>query len=715
MMMPPFWAGRSTLDPGESDTLTFTGSYTLLQADIDAGSFTNEATVTGTAPDDTEVTDSDTDIQTIVRQPDISLVKSGSVKMDTITPTDQANVGDSIEYTFTVTNTGNVTLTNITVTDALVTVAGNPIASLEPGESDSTTITGSLPLTQAMIDTGSVYNTADVSGTTPSNGTVTDTDDTTVSITPDPSLTLTKTGTLHDDVVAPSGQVNVGDTITYIFTITNTGNVTLHELTVEDLGVTLSNSPVTIDLAPGQANSTITGTYSLTQADIDSGTYANTADAKALTPDDEEVTDSDTEEIELPDDPSITLEKTGTILDDVVLPAGMVNVGDQISYQFTVENTGNVTLTDVEVTDVDPDVVLTGCTIGTLAVGEVDSTSCTGVYTVTQDDINAGTFTNNAEVWAEDPEGDSVTDSDDDTQDIPEGGLLGVAKTVSSPPVLISTGIWQFTYEIEIANMGNVALVNLQISDDLTAVFPIPHVFSVIEVSSADFDVNQLYNGISGPGGDTNLLASGLNSLDVGESGTLTVTVELVPVNAGPFLNTAVGTGETQSGTSVTDDSQNGVDPDPDADYDPTNNDVPTPLEFDGNLFNPPKGIKTYNNAGQPKLGWSIVWINDSNIVPIQTKMSDPIPSGTSFLNDGVPSGYDLPTGELPEGSTASGVSCTADPLSVLTTTTYCYYEGPTLEYPRGRIIWEGTLGPDLGASNAEQQLMKWSLICRQG
>ncbi len=251
----------------------------------------------------------------------------------------------------------------------------------------------------------------------------------------------------------------------------------LHELTVEDLGVTLSNSPVTIDLAPGQANSTITGTYTLTQADIDSGNYANTADAKALTPDDEEVTDSDTEDIELPDDPSITLEKTGTIVDDVVLPAGMVNVGDQISYQFTVENTGNVTLTDVEVIDVDPDVVLTGCTIGTLAVGEVDITSCTGVYTVTQDDINAGTFTNNAEVWAEDPEGDSVTDSDDDTQDIPEGGLLGVAKTVSSPPVLISTGIWQFTYEIEIANMGNVALVNLQISDDLTAVFPIPHVF----------------------------------------------------------------------------------------------------------------------------------------------------------------------------------------------------------------------------------------------
>ena len=229
--------GPINLEPGESDSLTFTGSYTLLQADINAGSFTNEATVTGTAPDTTEVTDSDTDTQTIIQNPSISLVKSGVVKMDTVAPNDQANVGDSIQYTFTIENTGNVTLTNVTITDPLVTVAGNPITSLEPGATDSTTITGSVTLTQAMIDSGSFYNTANVSGTTPTNGTVTNSDDTTVTIAPDPSLTLTKTGTLHDDVVAPSGQVNVGDTITYVFTITNTGNVTLHELSVADLGL----------------------------------------------------------------------------------------------------------------------------------------------------------------------------------------------------------------------------------------------------------------------------------------------------------------------------------------------------------------------------------------------------------------------------------------------------------------------------------------------
>jgi len=46
-----------------------------------------------------------------------------------------------------VTNTGNVTLHNVTVTDAKVTVVGGPLASLAPGASDSTTFTGTYTLT----------------------------------------------------------------------------------------------------------------------------------------------------------------------------------------------------------------------------------------------------------------------------------------------------------------------------------------------------------------------------------------------------------------------------------------------------------------------------------------------------------------------------------------------------------------------------------------
>ena len=62
--------------------------------------------------------------------------------------------------------------------------------------------------------------------------------------------------------------------------------------------------------------------------------------------------------------------------------------------------------------------------------------------------------------------------------------------------------------------------------------------------------------------------------------------------------------------------------------------------------------------------------------------------------------------GSAPAGSTNIGVSCTD--TSAVTTTTLCYYEGPTGAFPRGRIIWAGTLGPDNGATgpaNADDEI----------
>jgi LPXTG-site transpeptidase (sortase) family protein len=83
--------------------------------------------------------------------------------------------------------------------------------------------------------------------------------------------------------------------------------------------------------------------------------------------------------------------------------------------------------------------------------------------------------------------------------------------------------------------------------------------------------------------------------------------------------------------------------------------------------------------------------------------MSDPIPEGLTFISEGDPNGYALPAGDLPSGTTNIGVKCTADPTSTQTSTTYCYYEGPTASYPQGRVVWQGVLGPDQGASDAEQ------------
>ncbi|MFV8227230.1 hypothetical protein ACNKXV_14875, partial [Christiangramia aquimixticola] len=73
---------------------------------------------------------------TIDQNPLMTLVKDGTFN-DTNND-GNADAGETISYTFTVTNTGNVTLTNIQVTDPKVTVSGGPI-SLAPGASDNST------------------------------------------------------------------------------------------------------------------------------------------------------------------------------------------------------------------------------------------------------------------------------------------------------------------------------------------------------------------------------------------------------------------------------------------------------------------------------------------------------------------------------------------------------------------------------------------------
>jgi uncharacterized repeat protein (TIGR01451 family) len=119
-----------------------------------------------------------------------------------------------------------------------------------------------------------------------------------------PSISLTKTPTLDDTVVAPSGVVNAGDTITYTFSVQNTGNVTLTGITVSD--PLLPGLSCTIASLAAGVSSTCTATnnvYTLTQADIDTGSRANTATVTGTPPSGPNVTDPDTQTTTLPSSP----------------------------------------------------------------------------------------------------------------------------------------------------------------------------------------------------------------------------------------------------------------------------------------------------------------------------------------------------------------------------------------------------------------------------
>ena len=106
----------------------------------------------------------------------ISLLKTGV--FNDVNGDGFAQIGETIAYSFEVTNTGNVAVTGITISDPLpgIVLNGGPI-DLDPGENDSTTFSGSYTLTQADLIAGVVTNQATATGNDPNTNPVEDTSD----------------------------------------------------------------------------------------------------------------------------------------------------------------------------------------------------------------------------------------------------------------------------------------------------------------------------------------------------------------------------------------------------------------------------------------------------------------------------------------------------------------------------------------------------------
>ncbi len=253
---------------------------------------------------------------------------------------------------------------------------------------------------------------------------------------------------------------------------------------------------------------------------------------------------------------------------------------------------------------------------------------------------------------------------------------IDITKSVASIAT-VSTGTYNVTFSLVVKNTGNVPLANVQVTDNLNLTFPLPTTYSVVSINSATLSVNPLYNGNS----NINMLV-GSDTMAVGQEGTITLVVQVVPTIPGPFLNLAIVTGMAPDESTVTDQD-----------------DAIVTFVL---AFNPPVGIKLVDGTDAPVLKWSVSWINSTNLVPVVAFMSDPIPDGTLFSAVGAASGYPVPV-TAPLGSTNLGVACMD--ASLITSTTLCYYEGPTPAFPRGRVIWSGILGPDFGATDVSMAL----------
>ena len=256
--------------------MTCTAGYTTTQADLDAGSITNTGTVTGTPPTGPDVTAADTATVTATQTPNIDIVKSAD-------PTEFGAPGTPITYTYLVTNNGNVTLADVTVTDphaGLGPFTCDPAqpASLVPGA--TMTCTAGYTTTQADLDAGSITNTGTVTGTPPTGPDVTAADTATVTATQTPNIDIVKSAD-PTEFGAP------GTPITYTYLVTNNGNVTLADVTVTDphagLGPFTCDPAQPASLVPG-ATMTCTAGYTTTQADLDAGSITNTGTVTGTPP-----------------------------------------------------------------------------------------------------------------------------------------------------------------------------------------------------------------------------------------------------------------------------------------------------------------------------------------------------------------------------------------------------------------------------------------------
>ncbi len=615
--MPQVGSSATSLAVGAVST--YTATYTLTQADIDAGQVNNLASACGTAsgitvcdnstdptpcvaPDCTPVpTCLDCTLTGIPQTPSINVTKEGV--WNDANGNGYPDVNETITYTFDVENTGNVTLTGVTVTDTMIAIVPtNPVVTpntLLPGQHGTATAT--YTLTQADINAEIVYNLAMASGTppvTPSNPNPTPvTDDSTdptpcatcpvdptcldctiVPLDDNPSLTITKDSTPN---FGADGIPQVNETITYNFIVHNEGNVTLNNVTVTDqMAVTPQVQLVTPStLLPGQSG-TATATYTLTQADITAGQVNNVATATGTDPQGHTTTGTSTDPTPgclgcapvagcptctidlLPHSPSIQ------VLKDGVLNMGADNiasVNDVITYTFTVENTGNVPLTGVTVSDpllgITPIVV----TPSTLAPGQVGT--AIGTYLLQQSDIEAGQVNNLAvasgtsPATPTNPNGIVVTDTSSD----PTPGCTGCVPTTN--PDTTITGVPQtpsikitkdsllntnavlpigeanvgdiITYTFVVTNTGNTSVSGVTVSDPIITNQAAPN--NVITLVSGD---NNPANGV----------------LDLTETWTYTATYLLTQtdISAGVVYNLATANGTGPKGQPVTDTS---VDP----------------------------------------------------------------------------------------------------------------------------------------------------------
>ncbi|MCD7834731.1 MAG: DUF11 domain-containing protein, partial [Lachnospiraceae bacterium] len=517
-------SGTGTYDPdaktvtlAEGETIVLTATYIVTATD---NRLVN-AVVVGD-PDDPETPGDEvtTEVENTEGWTVEKTVTGMNGEADDTTGVQSAAVGDKLTYTITIVNTGNVTVTK-PVTDTFSVDGKEVTLSLSPsaeGTSGSASGIGTYDpdaKTVTLAEGETIALTAVYTVTATDNKLVntvlvgdpddpeTPGDEVTTDVEEKEAWTVEKTVSgMNGDVDTVTGvqKALVGDILTYIITIANTGNVTITKPVTdtfmvdgEEVILTLSQASAgtagsgtydpdakTVTLAEGETV-VLTAVYTVTVTDSKLVNTVIVGDADDTNPPEDTVT------TEVENHGSLSVTKTADAAMEYM-------VGDTVIYTITVENTGNCNITNIEVVDSLAGAVFEKgsgymvdssgktATIASLAEGEV--VTLTVSYIVTESDVvvngTSGTAAveiyNKATATGEDPDGNPVTDSGDVWLPYEmTNAAWTVTKTVNgmSGEIDETTGVQKavvgdtLVYTITVANTGNV-IINKTLTDTFT-------------------------------------------------------------------------------------------------------------------------------------------------------------------------------------------------------------------------------------------------------